>query len=118
MNEGDSPKDCTAQLDRYGKLCGRVAVRCFQAEVAEDLPWTLVEQAEENSEGNVVDQATADEGGGAVLGPRVHMAIRDALPDGRATAPQPLSADKMAALHVLLIVKPYPPVVLQVVIDG
>src|SRR5258706_4327812 len=67
VNERDAPKDCDAQLNRYGKLCGHVAVRCFQADVSEDLAWTLIKQAEENSERDVVAQAAADEGGGAVF---------------------------------------------------
>src|SRR5947208_1425149 len=41
------------------------------------------------------------------------MAISDALPNGRASAPQ-----SSVCLHVLLIMKPDQPVVLQVVIDG
>ena len=38
MNESDAPQNCDAQLNLYGKLSGHVAVCCFQAEVAEDLP--------------------------------------------------------------------------------
>ena len=100
MNEGDTPKDCDSQLDRYGKLCGHITVRCFQAEVAEELARALVEQTEKDSEDDIIEQTATDEGGEAVPGPKIRAAISEALPDGRATAPRARTCD------VLLIMEP------------
>ena len=100
VNEGDAPKDGHPELNRDRQFGGWYAVRCLQSEITKNLARCLIHQAKQNSEPNVVDQTPADE------------RRRTEYSSGFA-----LSAARMAALQVLLVMKPNQPVILQVVID-
>src|SRR2546423_13761786 len=101
MNEGYTPQDGHAELNRDRQFGGWYAVRCLQSEITKHLTRCLIHQAKHNSEPDVVDQTATDE------------SRRTEYSSGFA-----LSAARMAALQVLLIMKPNQPVILQVVIDG
>ena len=69
------------------------------------MAWALIDNAEDNSETDVVDQAAADERGRAIFGAECGMRILR------------MSHGRDACATVLMIVKPDKPMVLQVVID-
>src|SRR5437762_6278207 len=94
MNEGDAPKHGHAKLNRDRQFGGWYAVCCLQSEITKNLARCLIHQAKQNSESDVVDQTPADK------------SRRTEYSSGFA-----LSAARMAALHVLLIMKPNQPVI-------
>jgi len=65
VNEGVAPKEGDAQLNRSRESRGRIAG--VEIQVAEILTRTLINDAEQNSERDVKNQATADESSRAEL---------------------------------------------------
>ena len=68
MNKGIAPQERDAQLGWQGM--SRAANVVTQTGVTEKLSWSLIDQAEENSEGDVEKETAADEFGRAILSAR------------------------------------------------
>src|SRR5262249_17839133 len=101
----------------------------MKIQIPEILPGSLVDDAKQNSEAQVIDQAAADEGSGSVLFANVIVRGFVAPICGKAVpfrlgcffsfceAPLCRCGRNPRALSILSIMKPNKPLILQVVID-